>query len=106
MPRGDNVRDAVCDNPGLAAARTRENQKRPFRMGHCFPLLRVEPFEEIHEMGNSLSLACVTTRLCYTTARAVILAASDSGQAKACPTTATLVRCLRRQESPAAQPVR
>ena len=52
MPRRDDVGDAMRDDPGFAAARAGENQQRPFGMGHGFTLLRVQPFEEVHEMGT------------------------------------------------------
>jgi hypothetical protein len=39
-------------NPGFAAAGARKNQKRPFRGGNRFPLLRVQSFEEIHDEGT------------------------------------------------------
>ena len=57
-PRGDDIRDAVGDDAGLAAARAGQNQKRPFRMHHRFALLRVQPFEKIHEMRTDSSLTC------------------------------------------------
>ena len=52
MPRRDDVRDAMRDDAGLAAARARQNQKRSFGAGYGFALLRVQPFEEIHERGT------------------------------------------------------
>ena len=48
VPRRDDVRDAVRDDPGFAAARARQNQQRPFGRGNRFPLLGVQSFEEIH----------------------------------------------------------
>ena len=48
-PRRDDIRHAVGDDASLAAARASQNQKRPFRMHHRFALLRVQPFEKIHE---------------------------------------------------------
>ena len=56
MPRRDDVRDAVRDDPGLAAARAGQDQKRPFGAADRFALLRVQPFEKIHWMGNNPSL--------------------------------------------------
>ena len=48
----NDIRDAMRDDPGLATAGARENQKRPFRRCNRFTLLRVQPFEEIHDEGT------------------------------------------------------
>ncbi len=40
------------DYPCFATTGTRQNQKRPFRRCNRFPLLRVQPFEEIHDVGT------------------------------------------------------
>ena len=40
-PRGNDVRDAMGDNPGLPAARTRQDQKRPLGVTHRLPLAGV-----------------------------------------------------------------
>ena len=48
MPRDDNVRDAMRDDPGLAAACAREDQKWSFGMRNGFTLLGIQPFEKVH----------------------------------------------------------
>ncbi len=57
---GDQVRDAVRDDAGLAAAGAGQDQQRPVDMGYGFALLGIQPLEEIHEnkRGNSFSLTC------------------------------------------------
>ena len=52
VPRRDDVRDAVRDDPGFAAARAGQNQQRPFGAGDRFALLRVQALEEIHVRGG------------------------------------------------------
>ena len=54
VPRGNDVRDAVRDDAGLPAARAGQDQERTFGVAHRFALLRVQPFEEIHEWGTLL----------------------------------------------------
>ena len=57
VPRRDDVRDAVRDDPGLAAACTGQDQERSFGVGHGFALLCVQAFEKIHEWGTHSSVA-------------------------------------------------
>ena len=57
---GDEMRDAVRDHAGFAAAGAGQNQQRPFDVGNSFALLGVETLKKIHEekRGISFSLAC------------------------------------------------
>ena len=58
---GDDVRDAMRDDAGLAAARAGQNQQRSFGVGDRFALLRVQAFEEIHEERET---RLILTRSC------------------------------------------
>ena len=82
-PRGDDMRDAVGDDAGLAAARAGQNQKRPFRMHHRFALLRVQPFEKIHEMRTDSSLTCGVWRASICDVAAAWVFASKLGRSHA-----------------------
>ena len=46
------------NNPGLAAAGTRQDQKRPLGVTHRLPLAGVQPFEKVHEIGNISIVTC------------------------------------------------
>ena len=60
VPRRNDVRDAVGDDAGFAAARAGQNQQRPFRVLDRFALLGVQPFEKIHATGElSFSFQCI-----------------------------------------------
>jgi len=48
MQFADHVRNAVCDDSRLPAARTCQNQHRPFGGCHGFTLLGVQAREKIH----------------------------------------------------------
>jgi hypothetical protein len=53
----DDVRNAMGNHTGLAAAGAGKNQQGAFRVGYRFALLRVEAFEKIHERGTQPILA-------------------------------------------------
>ena len=44
----DEMRDPVCDDASLAAARSGEQQQRPFDVRNSFFLLGIEALEEVH----------------------------------------------------------
>jgi hypothetical protein len=48
VARGHDVRDAVRDDAGFAAASACKDENRTFGMAHRLTLLGIEPFEEIH----------------------------------------------------------
>jgi hypothetical protein len=37
------------DDPGLAAARARQDQKRTLGVGYGFALLRIQPLKKVHD---------------------------------------------------------
>src|ERR1035438_9837229 len=49
VPGRDDMRDAMRDDARLAAARSGKNQQGSVDMVYGFTLLRIKPFEEIHE---------------------------------------------------------
>ena len=52
MPRRNDIGDAMSDDPGFAATRASQNQKRAFRAGNRFPLLRVQSLKKVHVGGT------------------------------------------------------
>ena len=59
VPLRDDMRDAVSDNPGFAAARAGQNQQGPFGAGDGFTLLRVETLKKVHVREDSTNSTMV-----------------------------------------------